>query len=77
MAEQRYDRIGVGYADRRRPDPRLAAVMSDALRDADSILNVGAGTSAYEPTGRRVVAVEPAIAMIRQRPASAASVVRA
>jgi len=77
MAEQRYDRIGVGYADRRRPDPRLAAVLSDALRDADSILNVGAGTSAYEPTGRRVVAVEPAIAMIRQRPASAAPVVRA
>jgi SAM-dependent methyltransferase len=77
MAEQRYDRIGVGYADRRRPDPRLAAVMSEALRDADSILNVGAGTSAYEPTGRRVVAVEPAIAMIRQRPASAAPVVRA
>jgi len=77
MAEQRYDRIGVGYADRRRPDPRLAAVMSEALRDADSILNVGAGTSAYEPTGRRVVAVEPALAMIRQRPASAAPVLRA
>jgi SAM-dependent methyltransferase len=77
MAEQRYDRIGVGYADRRRPDPRLAAVISGALGDADSILNVGAGAGSYEPTGRRVVAVEPASAMIRQRPASAAAVVRA
>ena len=76
MAEQRYDRLGVGYADRRRPDARIAAVISEALRDADSILNVGAGTSAYEPTDRRVVAVEPAVAMIRQRPASAAPVLR-
>jgi SAM-dependent methyltransferase len=77
MAEQEYDRIGVGYGDRRRPDPRLAAVISEALADADSILNVGAGTGSYEPTGRRVVAVEPAIVMIRQRPASAVPVVRA
>jgi SAM-dependent methyltransferase len=73
--EQRYDRIGAGYANRRRPDPRLAAVISGALKDADSILNVGTGS--YEPTDRRVVAVEPAIAMIRQRPTSAAPVVRA
>lgn len=76
-AEQRYDRIGVGYSDLRRPDPRLAAVISRALWEAESILNVGAGTSAYEPAGRRTMAVEPALAMIRQRPASAAPVLRA
>ena len=76
-AEHRYDQIGVGYADRRRPDPRLAAAISGALGDADSIVNVGAGTGSYEPADRPVVAVEPAIAMIRQRPASAAPAVRA
>ena len=74
---QRYDRIGEGYAIRRNPDPRLAAVILGALGDAESILNVGAGTGSYEPPDRRVIAVEPAIAMIRQRPATAAPVVRA
>jgi SAM-dependent methyltransferase len=59
------------------PDPRLAAVIWGALGDAESIVNVGAGSGSYEPRDRRVVAVEPAIAMIRQRPALAAPVVRA
>ena len=49
----------------------------DALGDADSVVNVGAGAGSYEPRDRRVVAVEPAITMIRQRTAGAAPVVRA
>ena len=73
----RYDRIGTGYVHQRRPDPRLAARIWDALGDADSVVNVGAGAGSYEPRDRRVVAVEPAITMIRQRTAGAAPVVRA
>jgi SAM-dependent methyltransferase len=40
-------------------------------------VNVGAGAGSYEPAGRDVLAVEPSEAMIAQRPASAAPVVRA
>jgi hypothetical protein len=41
------------------------------------VVNVGAGTGSYEPADRDVVAVEPSEAMIAQRPAGAAPVVRA
>lgn len=73
----KYDRIGAGYVQQRRPDPRLAAMIWDALGDADSVLNVGAGAGSYEPHDRRVVAAEPAIGMIRQRAEGAAPAVRA
>jgi SAM-dependent methyltransferase len=72
-----YDRIGVGYRGRRRPDPRIAAAVLSALGDADTVVNVGAGAGSYEPTDRAVVAVEPSIEMIRQRDAGSAAVVRA
>lgn len=74
---QVYDRIGVGYADRRRPDPRIEARLRAALGDTMTVVNVGAGAGSYEPTDRAVVAVEPSAAMIAQRPASAAPAVRA
>lgn len=76
MAEL-YDTIGSGYRRFRRPDPRIAAAVLRALGSASSVLNVGAGAGSYEPHDRRVVAVEPSITMIRQRPRSAALVVRA
>jgi SAM-dependent methyltransferase len=60
-----YDRIGVGYAELRRPDPRIAAQLLAALGDARTVLNVGAGAGSYEPPG--AVAVEPARVMIDQR----------
>jgi SAM-dependent methyltransferase len=41
------------------------------------VLNVGAGTGAYEPRDREVVAVEPSEVMIAQRPPGAATAVRA
>lgn len=71
-----YDTIGIDYARLRKPDPRIAAVITRALGPADTILNVGAGAGSYEPTGRDVTALEPSITMIRQRPASAARVVQ-
>jgi SAM-dependent methyltransferase len=72
-----YDTIGVNYSDLRRPDPRIATRIEAALGSADAVLNVGAGAGSYEPGGRQVVAVEPSMEMVRQRPASAAPAVRA
>jgi SAM-dependent methyltransferase len=72
---QLYDTIGRDYSAYRRPDPRLATAIVGALGDARSVVNVGAG--AYEPTDRRVIAIEPSTAMIAQRPAGSAPVVRA
>jgi SAM-dependent methyltransferase len=67
-----YDRLGVGYTEVRRADPRIAAAIDDALGDAVTVVNVGAGAGAYEPAGRRVVAIEPSPVMIAQRPPDAA-----
>jgi len=64
-----YSRIGAGYARYRRPDPRIAARIADALGDARSVLNVGAGAGSYEPLDRVVTAVEPSATMREQRPA--------
>lgn len=72
-----YDRIGIGYAKLRRPDPRLAAKIGKALGSCERVLNVGAGAGSYEPADRQVVAVEPSAEMIRQRPPGAAVVVQA
>lgn len=71
-----YDRIGVGYARRRRDDPRFAEAIGRALGDAHRILNVGAGTGSYEPSDREVTALEPSEVMIRQRPPGRSPVVR-
>jgi len=72
-----YERIGAGYARRRRADPRLARAIADALGGATSVVNVGAGAGSYEPPGPATVAVEPAATMIAQRPPGAAPCVRA
>ena len=71
-----YDVIGHGYAEPRRPDPRIAAQLGIALGGAASVLNVGAGTGSYEPTDRTVVAIDPSLVMLRQRPHGAAPAVR-
>lgn len=63
-----YDRIGVGYSNLRKPDVRIARAINDALGDARSVLNVGAGTGSYEPADRIVTALEPSALMISQRP---------
>lgn len=72
-----YDTIGRGYADIRKPDPRIAKSILRALGNNGSIVNVGAGAGSYEPTDRYVVAVEPSKTMIAQRAAGTAPVVQA
>lgn len=72
-----YDFIGDGYAQRRRGDPRIAALIEAALGDARSVINVGAGAGSYEPRERIVQAVEPSALMIAQRSADAAPCVQA
>lgn len=73
----RYDAIGAGYTRTRQTDPRIAAIIHAALGTAKTVLNVGAGAGSYEPADRTVIAVEPSTEMIRQRPADAATAVRA
>ena len=77
MSRPEYDAIGRTYAATRRPDPRIAARLVDALGDARSVVNIGAGAGAYEPRDRLVIAVEPSWTMIRQRPLGTAAVIRA
>lgn len=72
-----YDRIGRGYAEVRRPDPRIEHRLHRHLGSASQVLNVGAGAGSYEPADRHVIAVEPSDEMIRQRSGGAAPVVRA
>lgn len=64
-----YGAIGIDYARYRQPDPRIAARILQALGDAETVLNVGAGPGGYEPRGRQVTAVEPSATMRAQRPA--------
>lgn len=71
-----YDRIGRSYTTTRHPDPRIASAIWDALGDARSVLNVGAGAGGYEPLDRELVALEPSPVMIAQRPPDAARVVQ-
>ena len=72
-----YDRIGTGYRQTRREEPRIAGCIHEALGDAETVLNVGAGAGAYEPKDRIVVAAEPSATMIRQRPSGSAPAVYA
>jgi SAM-dependent methyltransferase len=69
--------MGRGYAQVRRPDPRLEQAIWRALGDARTVLNVGAGTGSYEPRDRWVLAVEPSEIMVAQRPSGAAPVIAA
>ncbi|MDQ2839002.1 MAG: class I SAM-dependent methyltransferase [Actinomycetota bacterium] len=63
-----YGLIGTSYSDYRRPDPRIAQQIVDALGPARTVLNVGAGAGSYEPIDRSVTAVEPSSTMRDQRP---------
>ena len=73
----KYDTIGIGYANQRQPDPRLARQIASKLSGAPRILNIGAGTGSYEPEGVDLIAVEPSQTMIDQRPLGAHQVVQA
>ena len=73
---QLYDEIGIGYRDYRRPDSRIYTPILRFLGEARTIVDVGAGTGSSEPIGRSVVAVEPSLAMIRDRQPESAPVVQ-
>ncbi|NDZ79497.1 class I SAM-dependent methyltransferase [Streptomyces sp. SID10853] len=62
-----YGGIGTGYVNYRRPDPRIAQVIADALGDARKVVNVGAGAGSYESAAPAVTAVEPSETMRAQR----------
>lgn len=63
-----YGHIGVDYSKYRQPDPAIAALITEALGGARSVVNLGAGAGSYEPTDRRVTPVEPSATMRGQRP---------
>ncbi len=71
-----YDSIGRTYSSTRRADPRIAAAIADALGEAASVVNVGAGAGSYEPV-QTIAAVEPSRVMIAQRPPGSAPAVQA
>jgi SAM-dependent methyltransferase len=72
-----YDTIGATYSVTRRTEPRIAEQLWAALGDAQTVLNVGAGTGSYEPSDRVVTAVEPSAVTRAQRPPTAAPCVAA
>jgi SAM-dependent methyltransferase len=61
MGEALYDELGTGYAEVRRPDPRIAAQIAEALGDARSVVNVGAGSGSYEMLSQRPPGSAPAV----------------
>jgi SAM-dependent methyltransferase len=71
-----YDQIGGSYTVTRRPDPRIATQIHEALGDARSIVNVGAGTGSYEPFDLEVLPIEPSEKMIAQRAPELAPAIR-
>ena len=65
-----YSVISPAYSRYRRPDARIARLIHEALEDADTVLNVGAGTGSYEPEDRGVTALEPSAEMRARRPST-------
>ncbi|MET9361165.1 methyltransferase domain-containing protein [Streptomyces sp. NPDC006632] len=77
VGEDEYGAVTPGYRSYRRPDERIARVIARALGDARSVLNVGAGTGAYESETHDTTAVEPSLALRAQRPAQLATAIDA
>lgn len=73
----RYDTIGQGYSLTRREDPRFRELIHAALGNARTVVNVGAGTGAYEPRDRHVIPIEPSDVMAAQRARDLAPAIRA
>jgi SAM-dependent methyltransferase len=71
-----YDKIGLNYANLRKPDTRIARRIETALGNSNTVLNVGAGAGSYEPATKQVTAVEPSVEMIQQRSTSKATVIQ-
>jgi SAM-dependent methyltransferase len=67
MTSANYEIVGKHYSSLRQPDPRIARAIHSELDDAQSIVNIGAGTGSYEPFDKQITAVEPSETMIAQR----------
>jgi SAM-dependent methyltransferase len=63
-----YGAVGHAYSAYRQPEPLIAQRITNALGQARTVLNVGAGAGSYEPLDRDVTAVEPSASMRAQRP---------
>lgn len=72
-----YSALGDAYRRHRQPEPAIASLIAEALGDARTILNVGAGIGSYEPINRLVTPVEPSAAMRARRPEHLAPAVNA
>jgi hypothetical protein len=64
-----YGVIGGSYRAFRRPEPRIGALIEQALAGARTVVNVGAGAGSYESAAFDVTPVEPSASMRAQRPA--------
>jgi SAM-dependent methyltransferase len=64
-----YGTIGGAYARYRQPEPRITALIEQALDGARTVVNVGAGAGSYESPRFDVTPVEPSASMRAQRPA--------
>ncbi|MFC9810795.1 class I SAM-dependent methyltransferase [Streptomyces virginiae] len=69
--------VGSGRSPAPRPDERIARFIAEALGDARTVLNVGAGAGSYESAARAVTAVEPSESMRARRPARLARAIDA
>lgn len=67
MSSANYEIVGKHYSSLRQPDPRIAEVIHVELDSVESIVNIGAGTGSYEPSGKIIAAVEPSDTMISHR----------
>lgn len=65
-----YDASPIKYSPVRKTDPAIAGFVTEALGNATTILNVGAGTGSYEPANRMVIAVEPSAGNSDSQPAN-------
>ena len=63
-----YGAIGGRYPTYRRPEPRIQALIEQALDGARTVVNVGAGTGSYESPRFDITPVEPSASMRAGRP---------
>ena len=71
-----YDLLSIPYQNFRTPDHRISAAIFKHTKDARSIINVGAGTGAYEPDHCKVTAIEPSLEMIAKRRRSTTTLIQ-
>jgi hypothetical protein len=76
MATDPYRSHSAGYADARRPDPRIDRRIRAALAGCQRVANIGAGPGSYEPNDVDVIAIEPSWTMLSQRARDGAPVIQ-